>query len=88
MYLSKRTGFYLAVVEGGDIAAGDAIELLYSHPLRVTPRNIVDLYLGHTRDPELLERALSLEFVTDRMRKTFTDRVGIFVHGEKESDEF
>jgi MOSC domain-containing protein YiiM len=85
---SKRTGFYLAVVGAGEIGGGDVIELLDSHPLGVTPRNIVDLYLGQTRDPELLERALSLEFVTDRMRKTFAERVERFVHSERESEEF
>ena len=85
---TKRTGFYLAVIEEGEIAADSTIELLYSHPLRVTPRNIVDLYLGHCRDSELLERALRLEFVTDRMRKTFSERVERFVHSEQERDEF
>lgn len=90
LYLeSKRTGFYLAVVEEGDIGAGDVIELVDPHPLKVTPSDIVDLYLGHSRDRELLERALRLEFVTDRMRETLTERFGRFAqHSDQESKEF
>jgi MOSC domain-containing protein YiiM len=86
---SKRTGFYLAVVEGGDMGAGDVIELLDGHRLHVTPRDIVDLYLGHSLDRELLERALKLEFVTDRMRKILAERFEHFArHSEEESEEF
>lgn len=90
MYLeSQRTGFYLAVVEGGEIEAGDIIELLDSHPVGVTPRDIVDLYLGHTHDRELLQRALRLEFATDRMRKTLTERFERFApHSDQEREEF
>ena len=90
MYLeSERTGFYLAVIEGGDIGAGDAIELLDRHPLAVTPRDIADLYLGRSRDPDLLRRALQLEFATDQMRKTLAERFQRFArHSEQESEEF
>ena len=90
MYLeSKRTGFYLSVVNEGEIGAGDQIELLERHPLGVTPRNVVDLYLGHSRDRELLERALKLEFATDRMRETLTERFGRYSsHSDQEAKEF
>ena len=54
--------------------------LLDSHPWRVTPRDIVDFYLGRNRDPELLERALRLEFAIDRMCKTFAERFARFFH--------
>ena len=86
---SKRTGFYLAVIEEGDIGAGDVINLLESHRLRVTPRDIVNIYLGHALDRELLERALKLEFVTDRMRASLIERFDRFAHhSEEESGEF
>ena len=49
---SKRTGFYLAVVEAGDIAAGDRIELVERHPSQVTPSDLVTFISGHTVDPE------------------------------------
>jgi MOSC domain-containing protein YiiM len=86
---SKRTGFYLAVVEEGLIGAGDAISLLESHRMGVTPMDIVNLYLGHSVDRKLLERALKLEFATDRMRATLTERFDRFTrHSEEESEEF
>jgi len=86
---SKHTGFYLAVIEEGEIGAGDAINLLESHRLRVTPRDIVNLYLGHCLDRELLERVVKLEFVTDRMRESLIQRFDRFArHSEEESGEF
>lgn len=90
MYLeSERTGFYLAVTERGDIGAGDAIELLDRHPLAVTPKDIVDLYLGHSRDPDLLERALRVDCATEQMRKALTERFERFArHSDHEKDEF
>jgi MOSC domain-containing protein YiiM len=90
MYLeSRRTGFYLAVIASGDIGAGDVIELLDRHPLGVTPRDIVDLYLGRTRDRDLLERALKLECATDHMRRLLADRFEHFArHSAQECDEF
>jgi MOSC domain-containing protein YiiM len=90
LYLrSRRTGFYLSVVESGEVGAGDGIELLESDPSRVTPRDIVDLYLGHSRDRALLERALRLDCATDRMRRTLVQRFEHFAPpGEQESEEF
>jgi len=72
---SKRTGFYLCVVEPGVVAAGDAIELVASHPLQVSPTDLVNLYLGHTVDPELRDRALKLEVLTQPMRDLVNERV-------------
>jgi MOSC domain-containing protein YiiM len=60
---SKRSGFYLSVTEPGVVAAGDGIELVASHPLKVTPTDLVNLYLGHTVDPELRDRALKSKFL-------------------------
>jgi MOSC domain-containing protein YiiM len=90
MYLkSRRTGFYLSVIESGHVGGGDTIELLDRHPLGVTPANIVDLYLGRSQDRELLERALTLECATDSLRKTLLERFEHFAHhGEQESEEF
>jgi MOSC domain-containing protein YiiM len=89
LYLrSRRTGFYLSVVENGEVGAGDVIELLQRDPSRVTPRDIVDLYLGHSRDRGLLDRALRLDCATDRLRETLVQRFEHFApHGEQERDE-
>ena len=86
---SKRTGFYLAVVEPGDIAVGDRIELVESHPSQVTPIDLVNLYLGHTVDPELRDRALKLGVLTQPMRDLLNQRFEYFDHqSEEEKAEF
>ena len=86
---SKRTGFYLSVIEPGVVAAGDGIELVASHPLQITPADLVDLYLGHTVDPELRDRALKLEVLTQPMRDLLNERFERFTfHCEEESAEF
>ena len=86
---SKRTGFYLSVVEPGVVAAGDSIELVASHPLKVTPSDLVNLYLGHTVDPGLRDRALKLEVLTQPMRDLLNQRFERFAHhSEDESAEF
>jgi MOSC domain-containing protein YiiM len=86
---SKRTGFYLSVVEPGVVAAGDSIELVASHPLTVTPSDLVNLYLGHTVDPGLRDRALKLDVLTQPMGDLLNQRFERFAHhSEDESAEF
>jgi len=58
--LSGRSGFYLSVIEPGNVAAGSRVEILDRDPDRVTITDIVRLYLGQARDPELLHRAMSV----------------------------
>jgi MOSC domain-containing protein YiiM len=58
--LSGRTGFYFSVIERGDVAAGSEGEILNREPYGVTVSDIVRLYLGQTRDPELLQRAMNV----------------------------
>jgi MOSC domain-containing protein YiiM len=71
---SRRTGFYLTVLEPGDVGAGDAIELVERHWAGVTPGDVVRLYLGHSLDRELLDRALQIELFTDLQRQTLAER--------------
>jgi MOSC domain-containing protein YiiM len=58
--LSGRSGFYFSVIERGDVAAESKVEILDRDPYGVTVSDIVRLYLGQTRDPELLQRAMSV----------------------------
>ncbi len=57
-WLSGRSGFYFSVVEEGDVAAGDAIELAAAGPEEISVADVVRLYRGDEQSPELLERAL------------------------------
>jgi MOSC domain-containing protein YiiM len=58
--VSNRSGFYCSVIERGEVAAGSRVEILKRDPDRVTVSDIVRLYLGQTRDPELLQRATNV----------------------------
>jgi MOSC domain-containing protein YiiM len=58
--VSNRSGFYFSVIERGEVAAGSRVEILKRDPDRVTVNDIVRLYLGQTRDPELLQRATNV----------------------------
>ncbi len=54
---SRRSGFYFSVIEEGEVRAGSEVEILSRDPHRVTVLDIMRLYLGQTRDQELLQRA-------------------------------
>lgn len=58
---SKTSGFYFAVVEEGQLAAGAPIEIVHRDPAAVSVADINRLYYGHGGDPALLRRAVTLE---------------------------
>jgi MOSC domain-containing protein YiiM len=53
---SGRTGFYLAVLREGEVAAGDALELVAAPGDRVAVSDVVRLYGARAADPDLLQR--------------------------------
>jgi MOSC domain-containing protein YiiM len=55
---SQRSGFYFSIVEEGDVAAGDPIERTVHVPDGISVADVVALYLGDEKSPELIERAL------------------------------
>lgn len=57
---SGRSGFYFSVLEPGEVRAGQQVEILNRDPNRVTVADIGRLFLGQTRDPDLLERVTNL----------------------------
>jgi MOSC domain-containing protein YiiM len=57
---SQRSGFYFSVVEEAQANAGSEVEILSRDPDRVTVVDIVRLYFGQARDPELLHRAMNV----------------------------
>jgi|SRR5437867_1503777 len=66
---SRRTGFYMRVLEEGSLQASDAIVLLERESHRVTIREITDLHL--TKEPERsrIERVLSVEALANSWRQ-------------------
>ena len=65
---SGRSGFYFSVVERGYVAAESKVEILDRDPDGVTVNDIVRLYLGHARDPELLQRAMNVTSLPENWR--------------------
>ena len=57
---SGRSGFYLSVIEPGDVGPESRVEILDRDSDSVTISDIVRLYLGQARDPELLQRATNV----------------------------
>ncbi len=56
---SGFSGLYFGVVEEGDIAAGDPIELVRRIPDSVSIAEVVRTYKGETTDTSLLDRVLA-----------------------------
>ena len=55
---SGRSGIYFSIVEEGDVAAGDTIERIARGPEQLSVADVVRLYRGDEKSPELLHRAL------------------------------
>ncbi|MBV8050757.1 MAG: MOSC domain-containing protein [Acidobacteriaceae bacterium] len=65
---SERSGFYFSVVEPGEVNAGANIEILHRDPDAVSVTDVVRLYLGYTRDAELLRRAATASSLPENWR--------------------
>jgi len=51
---SRRSGFYLSVAVEGDVAAGDAIEIVERHPAAVSIAELLRMYLKEAHEPQRL----------------------------------
>ena len=57
---SRRTGFYLAVLREGDLAAGDSVDLVAEDNNHITVADVVGLYATDATNQDLLRRASEL----------------------------
>lgn len=73
---SGRSGFYLAVVESGEIGAGDVIEHQPSATASLSVAAITRLYVAHEPDQKLLRRASELAALPEGWRSHFRKRLG------------
>jgi MOSC domain-containing protein YiiM len=67
---SGRTGFYMAVLREGMVAAGDRVELLSADPQRVSIAELVRLHLPGKADPDVLRRARKVGALPERWKKS------------------
>lgn len=75
---SERSGFYVAVLQEGDVGAGDAMTPLSQHPARVSVRDINRLYVAKTfrrDDVAVAERALTIDAFPEVWKAHFRDRL-------------
>jgi MOSC domain-containing protein YiiM len=72
---SARTGFYLAVAQEGEVAAGDPIALVAREEHGMTVADIVSLYTAKTGDQRLLRQASELRALPEGWRDHFRERM-------------
>ena len=72
---SGRNGFYFAVVEEGNVAAGDSIEPLARDENGVTIADIVELYTADAANQDLLQRVSELAALPESWRTYFRKRL-------------
>jgi MOSC domain-containing protein YiiM len=66
---SHFSGYYFAVGEEGQLAAGSPIEIVERDPNAVKVSDINRLYYGQSHDHELLERVLNVEALPEGWRE-------------------
>ena len=72
---SGLTGFYLAVLQEGEVGAGDLFEPLGANHNKVTVEDITRLYLSNKDDAQLLQRAVQVEALPESWRRFFQHRL-------------
>lgn len=72
---SGRSGFYLAVLQEGEIEAGDAIELTGRDTNQVTIADMIRLETTEKNNQELLQRAVQAEALSPDWRDYFQARL-------------
>ncbi len=72
---SGRTGFYLAVLEEGQVTPGDAIELIARDEHGVSVTDIVNLYTADATNQGLLQKASELPALPTYWREHFRKRL-------------
>jgi MOSC domain-containing protein YiiM len=72
---SLRVGFYLRVVEEGELGAGDVIELLEADPVGMTVRAMSNLGYVDTHNLDELQRALRVQALSPGWRQWLEKRL-------------
>jgi MOSC domain-containing protein YiiM len=72
---SGRPGIYFAVVEEGDVAAGDPIELVRADEAAPTVADLFRLIIEDKDDVSLIRRALRVPALAAVWREEFTERL-------------
>lgn len=74
-YESRRFGFYLRVLREGTLQAGSAITVVSQDPNAVSVADVIRLFTGDSRDPDLLRRAMKVSTLPEGWRDALQDRL-------------
>jgi len=72
---SGLTGFYFAVLEEGEVAAGDPVTLLEHDEHEIKVSDITRLYKSEKHNLALLQRALQVQALPEGWRRHFQQRI-------------
>jgi MOSC domain-containing protein YiiM len=72
---SRRNGFYLAVLQEGEVTAGDSFELIARDEHGVTVADVVALYAADATNQDLLRRVSELPALPEGWREYFRKRL-------------
>jgi MOSC domain-containing protein YiiM len=72
---SGRSGFYLKVVQEGEVGTGDRIELMSRDGHAVTVADVAYLYQGTSSDRDLLQRAVRVNALPEHWRQRFQQQI-------------
>jgi len=76
MFLAScRVGFYLRVLEEGEVGAGDAFERITIDPEQITVREMCHLLYFEKKNLEGTRRALRIQALSPGWRSSFEDRL-------------
>jgi MOSC domain-containing protein YiiM len=73
--VSGMTGFYFAVLEEGEVAAGDSISLLHRDEHEIKVADIVRLYREDKYNLDLMRRVVAVEALPEEWRDYFHERI-------------
>lgn len=71
-------GFYCAVLQEGEVAAGDPVSLLHRDEQKVSVLDVLRLQREDRYDFDLLRRALAVEALSQDWREVFLERLADF----------
>jgi len=73
--VSGRTGFYFAVLEEGEVAAGDPVSLAHQDEHQITVADIVRLYREDKYNLDLIQRVVAVDALAEEWRDYFQERL-------------
>ncbi len=72
---SGRTGFYVAVLQEGEVRAGDGVDLISRDGNNITVADITRLYVSEKDNLDLLHRAVQVEALPESWRDYFLKQI-------------